>query len=520
MSKKSGLREVDCEYPTHLQMWEEIDACNKGAKAVLALVSDEPPSVYLPYCNGLQYNHLDEESQALANSYTHNRNLASTFKRKAYWTRGRFFNALGKTIDSLHGMIHNYQAVSDLSPQMTIIAENITGSGQPIEVMEKVITYQLIKDGRYGGLSDMASTDRQLTGAEQDMPEFRPRVIGYEAKQILRVIVMGGSLVDIRLDEPTTVKCEDDEFSYKCVRYTRRLNLQYAADKDGNNIGKPVYHNTLYDENDDVISQSIPRANGQYLTEIPFVFYGSDANTPEYSTPPVFDIAHLNLGHFSLDCDNRNAINYHCNPMTVVTTDMDPYEFNTRNPAGIDSSADGKNQLKQGDDLKLVQMEATGAAPSEMLRDQDRMVMAGAQLIMPNSSTMTLGQKRIETGSSMSTLGRISHNASAGIEKQLEYLAMFAGAPLGDTYKVNSKFITDEMTPELLNAHVALVQSGALPASTLGGSARAAGLTKLDDDQIKEKLMEESESLTGTPEEVALLQAEIDALKEQLASQE
>ena len=69
------------------------------------------------------------------------------------------------------------------------------------------------------------------------------------------------------------------------------------------------------------------------------------------------------------------------------------------------------------------------------------------------------------------------------------------------------------MTPEMLNAQMAMVQGGVLPSETLNESARRAGLTKLDDEQIKQKLLEDGESLTGDSEEVAQLKAEIEALR-------
>jgi len=507
MSKETGLREVDCEYPTHMQMWEEIDACNQGAKQVIKLVSDRPSTVY-PDCPMMNYSHLDEDGQKKAANYTYNKNLANKARRDEYWSRGRFFNAVGKTVESFHGMIHNYKAEANLSPKMQIIAEDITGSGQAIEELEKTITYQLILNGRFGGLSDMKSTDRELTAAEQEMPEYRPKVICYEAKNILRAVVMNGSVIDITLNEPTTVKSEGDDYSYKCVEYTRRLMLING-----------VYVNRLYNDKDELTEESTPRASGKVLQEIPFVFYGSDANTPAYSKPPMFDLAHINLGHFSLDCDNRDNLYYHGQGQTNVFTDMEGYEFDSLNPTGLDTGAKGKNMFKAGDKVELLQLEATGAIPQEMLRDQDRMIQAGAQVVQPNGSAMTLGQKKIETGSSLSTLGRISHNASSGLEQQMEYLAMFAGAPTGDTYKVNSKFITDDMTPEMLNVHLALVQGGVLPQVTLNDSARQAGLTKLDNEQIADELMKDSESLAGLSEKEAALQAEVDALREQLANQ-
>lgn len=508
MSDYKGLREVDCEYPTHMQMWEEIDACNQGAKQVIKLVQNRPATVYTD-CPPMAFSHLDSEGRLAANNYITNKNLANAQRRLEYWSRGRFFNAVGKTVESFHGMIHNYRAESDLSPQMEVIAEDITGSGQSIEEFEKSVTYQLILNGRFGGLSDMPSTEVELTRAQQDDSAFRPRVICYEAKRIKRIVVMNGSMVDIRLDEPTTVKSEDDDYSYKCVNYTRRLLLVNG-----------VYVNQLYDESDDLKEESTPRAGGKALQEIPFVIYGSDSNTPAYSKPPMFDLAHINLGHFTLDCDNRDNLYYHGQGQTNVFTDMESYEFDSMNPAGLDTGAKGKNMFKQGDKVELLQIEATGAIPAEMLRDQDRMIQAGAQLIQPNGQAMTLGQKRIETGSSLSTLGRISHNASKGIEKQLEYLAMFAGSPVGDTYKVNAKFVTDEMTPELLNAHMAMVQGGVLPQATLYESARMAGLTKKDDEKIKEELARDGEELGNLTEREALLQAENEALKERLANQE
>lgn len=505
MATKKSLRDTDCEYATHSQMWEEIEACNKGAKAVLKLVSDEPAIVYSD-CPQLRLDHLDSDLQQAAQNLIYNKNLANIHRRKEYWSRGRFFNAVGKTVESFHGMIHNYEAVADLSPTMQIIAEDITGSGQSLEEFEKTVTYQLILKGRFGALSDMKTTDRELTRAEQDMPEFRPRVIAYEAENILRTVVMNGSVVDIRLNEPTTVMKDDD---YEVVNYTRRLMLING-----------VYVNRLYDENEDLISEVTPRANGRVMQEIPFVFYGSDSNTPEYSKPPMYDLAHLNLGHFDLDCSNRDNLYYHGQGQTNVFTDMEPYEFDAMNPAGLDTGAKGKNMFKAGDKVELLQIEATGAIPAEMLRDQDRMIQAGAQVIQPNGQAMTLGQKKIETGSSLSTLGRIANNASSGIELQLYYLAQFAGDTYENKYKVNSKFITDEMTPEMLNVHIAMVQGGVLPQVTLNESARRAGLTRWDDTQIEEALLEDGVSMGGMTEREAALQAEIDALNARLQEQD
>ena len=500
---ESELRATDNEYEAHCQMWEEIDACNKGAKYVVSLRSNLPAPSYTMSVGKMKYDHLDEDMRNKALAVEYNRSLANKQRVEEYWSRGRFFNAVGKTTESFHGMIWGYPSEKNIQSNMEDVANNITGSGWDVDDLAKDVTYQLILKGRYGALADMAGTDRELTAAEQAMPEYQPKAIIYKPKQILSVFEQDGKYIDIRLSECRTERVPGT-YKYEDKYYTRRLAIE-----DG------VYVSQLFNDKDELIEESIPRASGSPFTEIPFVFFGSDKNTAEYSRPPMFDLAHINMGHFVLDCDNRDNLHYHGQGTTVVTTDMEAYEFDSMNPAGLDTGAKGKNVLKQGDDIKLVQLEATGAIPAEMLRDEDRMIKAGAQIIQPNGSAMTLGQKKIESGSSLSTLARIAHNTSAGIEQLLGYLCQFKGVENVSTYKVNSKFITDEMTPELINAHIALVQGGALPAITLNETARRAGLTKMDDEQIEEGLLVDGERLTGESEEVARLRAQLEAMQSQ-----
>ena len=277
----------------------------------------------------------------------------------------------------------------------------------------------------------------------------------------------------------------------------------------------PIYHNELYNEQGELIESSTPRANGQFLNEIPVVIYGSDFNGPEYSKPPMYDLSEINLGHFVLDCDNRSNLHYHGQGMTVVKTDMDMDEFNEKNPLGLDTGAQGMNIVKQGDDVVKVQIDATGAIPAEMLRDQERMIQIGAQVVQNQAANQTLGAKIIETNGSTSTLARISHNTSEGIEKNLRWLADFIGDTGDIEYKINDKFITDEMTPEKINAHIALVQGGILPSDTLYETARQAGFTKDDNMTIQEKLDSE-QTIEGEGQELAALRAQVESLQSRL----
>ena len=110
----------------------------------------------------------------------------------------------------------------------------------------------------------------------------------------------------------------------------------------------------------------------------------------------------------------------------------------------------------------------------------------------------------------------MSYNITDGFKQLLSWVSMFYGITQESTYKINSDFVTDDLSPEMIKTHMELVQGGLLPAITLNETARKAELTKLDDEAIAQGLLDQSELIGGTSEEQAILQAENDALREEL----
>jgi len=269
-----------------------------------------------------------------------------------------------------------------------------------------------------------------------------------------------------------------------------------------------IYNNQLWNDKKEMIGASVtPKANGKFLTEIPFQFFGADNNSPEYSKVPLYDLANANLGHFVLDCDNRDNLHFHGQGMTNVFTDMNPEEFQESNPNGLDVGAKGRNLFNAGDKVELLQLEATGAIPAEMVRDQERMVMLGAQLVTNASSTQTLGAKEIEVTTSTSTLKRIAFNVTEGIEQCLGWAALFLGESKESTYKINTDFVTDDMSPEMITKQMEMVQGGVLPKATLWETARKVGFTKLDDKTLKAEAEKDSAEMVGMGQDAATVQA-------------
>jgi len=485
METKSVLCTPDCEYEEQRLKRQEVRACLGGKMDVLKIVTCLPAPQYQTYNLSGLTGYALEQARAC--------NQVNDQRKKAYWARGRFFNATARTYESLGGMVWSKEPEENLSNSLSYLTDNADGSNSGLREVTQEITDNLIAYGRYGVLVDMAPNTKGLTRAQMKEPSKAPRLIQYDANQIIYYRLDGNSLAEVRLLEVVSV--QKNEFEWEDKTQVRRLVML-----DG------VYVNQLYNDKDEFINEVTPIANGSTLGFIPFQFFGADANTARYSKVPLYDLANTNLGHFVLDCDNRDNLHYHGQGMTNVYTDMDGGEFADVNPNGISVSGSGRNLFRRGDKVEILQIDATGALPAEQARDEQRMVMQGAQLVTDNSTNQTLGAKEIETNASTSALKRIVRNTNAGIKNCLKWCSMFLGVTEESTYIVNTDFIADTMSPEMIAKHIELVQLGVLPKATLNETARNVGFTTLEDDEIQDQAEQDAAEMIGMTQEAAQAQ--------------
>tara|TARA_R110000772_G_scaffold60095_1_gene135616 strand:+ start:5288 stop:6820 length:1533 start_codon:yes stop_codon:yes gene_type:complete len=504
-----ALDERDYKYTEQYELREQTRAAIAGKYEVLKIISCLPGPQYKKF---FSFDGMSKEAQAQAMHC----NAQNALRVDSYWSRGRWFPATGRTYETLGGMVWSKEPEQDIQTKLEYLVDNADGTGCGLrEVAQKAVD-RVIADARYGILVDMPAApvdalgDRvQLTRAQNESGDFSPKWIQYNADNIIYFRNSGNScgVDEIRLTEVHSVQSTKDNKKWEDKIYTRRLIIV-----DG------IYYNELWSGKDELISRVAPVADGKNLNEIPFQFFGADDNSPEYSKLPLYDLANSNLGHFVLDCDNRDNLHFHGQGMTVVSTDMSKDEFDDMNPNGLDVGARGMNMLDAAGKVEILQIDATGAIATEMLRDEDRMVMSGAQLVTDNSANETLGAKRIDANASMSALKRISYNVSDGFKQLFTWTSQFLGETSESFYKLNDEFITDDLTPEMINAHLTLVQGGILPAISLNQTARKAKLTDKSDEDIAKALNDQQLLTGGTSEEQASVQAQLDAALEEIAA--
>jgi hypothetical protein len=466
-------------YTASLPLWMHVRAAIRGKQGAMELVRNDdfygvtPPNYRKTQDN---YNEVSE-------------------RERKYFGRGRFSNFTGRTHDAYVGMVGSVPVESKLPAKIEGIEDNVDGENSTINDFALEIASELLITARYGALSNPAM---QMGQTQSIAGDALPSIIGYKAEQIIYHRVDNGQLVEVRLVESYWKQVNN--YDWELQPQLRRLYL----DENGDYTSEVWRDKELFDIESPVV-------NGSALKYIPFQFYGSENNKPTYDRPVMFDLAHQNLGHFQLDCDNRDNLHYHGQGMTNIFTD-NADDISENNPGGIDVGAKGKNIWSKDDRVELLQLEATGAIATEMERDEKRMIMLGAQVVQDSSSTQTLGAKQIESNASTSQLKRISLNTSAGLTQNLKWCAEFAGANADEVIiKVNTKFITDDLTAQDVQQVFAAVQGGDLPKESLIEAHQKAGYTDKTKEEIEELLEEEANN--GTSEEVAGLLLRIEQLE-------
>ncbi len=466
----------DEQYIDSLPVWAQIRAAIRGKPGVVKLLTGDQGYFSI-----------------IAPNYRTNDITELTKRKFDYFSRGRFTNFTGVTHDTYLGMIGEKSIEVELPGRLEGLKDDVDGTNATMQDFANGITSEVLITARTGILIDPPTLSG---GTMADANQALPKWIPYNAESIKSHVVDNDVLVQVCLCE-TYYKLTNG--IYELVEQERVLNLY-----DG------VYTSTIY-RDDEVYETVTPMISGRAMDYIPFQFIGAENNKPSYDRAVMFDLAHQNLGHFMLDCDNRDNLHNHGQGMTNIYTDMDNNSFSELNPSGMDVGAKGKNMFGKDDRVEILQIDATGAIASEMLRDEQRMIMLGAQVVQDKTSSKTLGGEVMEKSAATSQLKRIAMNVSAGLTQCAEWSAEIMGVVSDDIMiKVNDKFVTESMTFQDVLAMFQMVQGGAATLDELNEVKRKAGYTDKTDEELGDDLENEAE---GTDEATAALILRIEALE-------
>lgn len=380
----------------------------------------------------------------------------------AYKLRASYFNATGRTVDGLVGMVFRKAPVIALPDGLDGIAMDIDMAGTDLAGFAQNIVREVVSVGRIGVLIEFPQVEeRPTTQAQASAMNLRPYATTYKAESIFnwrysRINnVMQLSLVELYEDY---IK-EDDGFSQKTDKQIRALILSDTG-----------YFQQVYRKNDkgDWIpfdGPIIPLLKGRPLRFIPFYAFGAGENTLNEQVPPLLDLVDLNLAHYRVTADYEHGTHFTGLPMLFIAgvTLKENEKVSVGSQVALvtdNSDADGKFIEFSGQGL--------GALEKNLDRKEAQMASIGARMLAPEKSGVEAADTIIMRHSGeTSVLAAIAKLASQQLTRMMTFIGEWAGVGGEVSIELNTDYLPAAMTAQDLTALIQSWQAGAISSETL-----------------------------------------------------
>lgn len=398
----------------------------------------------------------------------------------AYKLRACFFNASGRTLDGLVGMVFRKPPVIDIPESMQAIIDDIDLAGTSLQTFSNLITREVLMTGRVGLLVEYPVVNAQPKNqAEASRQNLRPYVSTYEAETIINWRIARVNNVSqpvmIALTEEYTVT--DDGFDAKCEEQIRVLSLEQG------------YVQRIYRKNDKkewiLFEEIIPLKNGARLDFIPFFLFGAQTNSFDEQMPVLLDLVDLNLAHYRVTADYEHGCHFAGLPTAVITG----YEARENEKLYIGSATAWVFNNADAD-AKFLEFtgQGLGALENNLDRKEKQMAAIGARMLEQQKNGVEAENTlRIRSAGENSVLASIANLISQQLSNVLTFMAEWEGINGPVSIQLNTDYIPVSMTAQELTALVASWQGGAISKQTLFNNLQRgeiiSGDTNYDDEE-------------------------------------
>lgn len=380
--------------------------------------------------------------------------------------RSTLVNAFGKTVSFLSGQVFQKELVfSDDTPDIVIDRnKDIDLEGTGVSEFSKNVFGKGIAEGVCHIVVDTTNKgDEYNSRAEELAAGVRPYFQMVTGDSLSGYVDENGILLQIRVH--SIVKERDGKFGVMEIEQIKVLEPGtweiWQKDKKGKWLLK-----------EDGVSS---------LDYIPIVsFIPGEQKSLMTGRSPLMDLAELNLNHWRSKSDQDNIL-HHARVPILFGKMLDVAEV-TKSPYNLLNSND------EAGDLKYV--EITGKAIESGAQDlkeiEAKMAMYGLQQLIPRTGSQTATEKALASSESNSSLGSWASDLEAVITEAFEIASDYENETYpDDMVSVNREYSVGILDPEMVNAYIALVESGILSAETAFSEIKRKGFIAEDLDWLE-----------------------------------
>jgi hypothetical protein len=384
-------------------------------------------------------------------------------------SRTTLFNAFRKTVKDMTGKVFARPIVigDDVPDTIRSYCENIDLTGRHLNIFARDVFEDGIQTGISFIMADMPYADPTATRRDDIVSGRRPYLVHIKAEDLIgwKTQIIGGkeTLTQVRIRERIT---EDDMTN----PYQEKDVIQIRVLEPGRWY---TFRSTEAER------AYTPHAEGTTsLDFIPIAPVYINRMDFMLGSPPLEDLADLNVSHWQSQSDQRNILHVARVPILFG--------------AGFDETATmvvGANTMARSADpnAKLTYVEHSGAAIGAGQKDLEQielqMQAMGLQLLVPKPGQTATGEARDEAKET-STLSMMAQALQDGLEQALGFMAQFEGlgADAGGSLVVNRDYGSVKVDGVELNVLMASTSGGLITHKTYLNELKRRGSLSEDID--------------------------------------
>lgn len=373
-----------------------------------------------------------------------------------YLRRAVYFNATGRTVDGMVGLIFRKDPVIELPAALEQYREDIDMAGTTLDGFAQDVVHEVIKVGRVGVMVDFppAPDDGSVLTIEQarQMGQ-RPYLTMYKAEAIInwRMGRYGNRTMLTQVFLTETYETDDGDKTQ-----IRELFFDGAY---GQRLWREIKGEW------EIIEERYPKKLGQPIDHIPFYFCGSKEGQADVQDPPIESLAYVNIAHYRNSADRENAVHVAGLPTPWVNGIT-----NADDIGDVHLGANTVLKLPPDSTAGFLQCGAdgVGAIKEAMLEKEQQMAALGARMLSPEKAQAEAASAlEVKRGGENSILGAIAGAVDIVMTAALKFMAEWVNAnPDEASLTLNKDFLPSPMDANMLREWVAAWQSGGISYDT------------------------------------------------------
>lgn len=229
---------------------------------------------------------------------------------------------------------------------------------------------------------------------------------------------------------------------------------------------------------------------GQHYDYIPVFPVGAERNNLTIQTPPLDELADLNISHFTNSADYEEHIKL-TGQATLVINGLTQDWFDKNIEGKVALGVRRPMPLEKDSDAKLLQAVGNSGAKEALDKKEQQMVSVGARLIEQRQVRRTATEADIESQSYHSILGHMAQNMSAAMTAALRHCSRYFnnGAVMANTsVQLNDDFSSVSTNAEHRRLLLEEYLAGAITYTEYRIALRRYNTSLGDDAQAKKEI--------------------------------